>query len=65
MKKLTKFRVVWDETYTCSKVVEAETEAEAMEMCYNEDCPDTKNLSHHHDFSVIRESELNPEMTEE
>lgn len=65
MKKLTKFRVVWDETYNCSKVVEAETEAEAMEKCYNDDHPDTREFSHHHDFSVIRESELNPEMTEE
>lgn len=55
-----KFRVVWNETYVCSKVVEAENEAEAQEMCYDTDEPDTKEFESYHDWSVIAEDELNP-----
>lgn len=55
-----KIRVIWTETYTCSKVVEAETEDEAMELCYDTNTPDTKEFEGTSDWSAIAEDELNP-----
>lgn len=57
----TKYRVIWNEVYACSKVVEAESEEEAKAMCYDCDSPDTKEFCNFEDWGVIEESELNPE----
>ena len=59
MKK--KFRVCWNETFVCSKVVEAESEHEALEMCHDIDNPDTREFESYHDWSVIEEGKLNPQ----
>jgi hypothetical protein len=58
------YRVVWSETFTCSKVVEAESEEEAQELCYDIDEPDTREFESYHDWSVVEEDELNPEEEE-
>lgn len=60
---MKKFRVCWNETFVCSKVVEAKSEAEAQEMCYDCDDPDTRQFESYHDWSVIAEDELNPNET--
>lgn len=58
MKK--KYRVIWNETFVCSKVVEAGSEEEAQEMCYDIDDPDTREFEGYHDWGVIEEDELDP-----
>ena len=61
MKK--KYRVIWNEVYACSKVVEAESEAEAKAMCYDCDDPDKMEFSSYGDWGVIAEDKLNPNET--
>ena len=50
MKK--KYRVVWNEVYCCSKVVEAESEEKAKELCYDCDDPDQKVFGSYEDWGV-------------
>ena len=62
-EKKRKYRVVWSQTYTCSKVVEARSENEAQRLAYESmdaEEPDTKELDSTHDWSVVAEDELNP-----
>ena len=55
MKK--RYRVVWNEVYCCSKVVEAESEEEAQELCYDCDDPDQKVFGSYEDWGVTEADE--------
>ena len=58
---MKKYRVIWTEKYACSKMVEAESKEEAIDKCYDLDESDTREFEGTSDWSVIEESELNPE----
>lgn len=58
-----RFRVVWSETYNCSKVVVAASREEALSLAYessDEGTEDKKELDSTHDWGVIADDELNP-----
>ena len=46
-----RFTVSWTETYICKKVVEAETEQEAIDKAYDED-PDKKEFDGYADWEA-------------
>ena len=48
------YRVIWTESFTCSKIVEAESEEKAKLMCYDIDDPDTRDFDGYSEWGCVQ-----------
>ena len=54
MPKKHAYRVIWTESFTCSKIVEAESEEKAKLMCYDIDDPDTRDFEGYSEWGCVQ-----------
>lgn len=54
MAKKHAYRVIWTESFTCSKIVEAESEEKAKLMCYDIDDPDTRDFDGYSEWGCVQ-----------
>ena len=59
---MAKFVVTWEETFCCRKEVEAESESDAIEKCYDTDNPDERHFGEYSNFTA-RQIEKSEEIT--